>query len=448
METYIGQRYVPQIEGVWNQLKAYENLSIVTFNNSSYTSKKIVPEGVDILNENYWIKTGDYIAQVDEFKEEVTTQLTQTNNQLTQINGAPIPTYKKNYDKLRTVYNPIKFNFDSFRGALSKARVGNGLVNIGCIGTSITAGHGAVAGKSDYPTFLMELFKNSGIPIAGTGLVPCHHSDSPKDYRWNFTGNWSVFGTGLFLRTPVYKSSGWGDTALFTSNLPGTVAEVWYSDTSDPFTISVDGLEPVTITPTKNGGNVLKWAVTGLSDTTHTINITANPTSGLIGARIIGAGVRRETGLLVHNLGMGGSEISDVYQGNTLFSPLSIVNTHLSCDIIILDGQTNEARNSTGVSTYENRISDVISTVSSSPSGSKKILFIANIPANNLNLIPYREVLYKKVDENNLTLLDLYDRWQQWGVSNALGYMNDSYHPTPSGNFDYAKAVFNTLTMV
>lgn len=84
METYIGQRYVPQIEGVWNQLKVYENLSIVTFNNTSYTSKKIVPAGVDILNEIYWVKTGDYIAQVDEFKEEVNIQLAQNESELNQ----------------------------------------------------------------------------------------------------------------------------------------------------------------------------------------------------------------------------------------------------------------------------------------------------------------------------------------------------------------------------
>lgn len=82
METYVGHRYVPKIMGVWNKLLTYENLSIVTYDNSSYTSKTIVPVGVDISNEKYWIKTGDYNAQVEEFKNDFTAQLAQTKSNL------------------------------------------------------------------------------------------------------------------------------------------------------------------------------------------------------------------------------------------------------------------------------------------------------------------------------------------------------------------------------
>lgn len=74
---YIGNRYVPKMEGEWNQLKEYEGLSIVTLNGSSYTSKKRVPEGVAISNEEYWVKTGDTNGELIEFKEEVTAQLAQ-----------------------------------------------------------------------------------------------------------------------------------------------------------------------------------------------------------------------------------------------------------------------------------------------------------------------------------------------------------------------------------
>lgn len=75
---YIGNRYVPKLEGEWNQLKEYEGLSIVTLNGNSYTSKKMVPQGVAITNEEYWVKTGDYNVQVEEFKNELTIQLAQT----------------------------------------------------------------------------------------------------------------------------------------------------------------------------------------------------------------------------------------------------------------------------------------------------------------------------------------------------------------------------------
>lgn len=85
METYVGHRYVPKIMGVWNKLLTYENLSIVTYDNSSYTSKTIVPVGFDISNEKYWIKTGDYNAQVEEFKNDFTAQLAQTKTYLNDL---------------------------------------------------------------------------------------------------------------------------------------------------------------------------------------------------------------------------------------------------------------------------------------------------------------------------------------------------------------------------
>ena len=69
--VYVGHRYVPKIFGVWDKLKTYEGLSIVTWEGTSYTSKKRVPEGVDILNEEYWVVTGNYNAQIENYRQEV-----------------------------------------------------------------------------------------------------------------------------------------------------------------------------------------------------------------------------------------------------------------------------------------------------------------------------------------------------------------------------------------
>lgn len=90
---YVGQRYVPKIMGEWNQLESYEGLSIVTNQGNSYTSKKRVPEGVDISNEDYWVITGNYNAQIELYREEVKQQKEhlenfeeETNRQ--SVNGA------------------------------------------------------------------------------------------------------------------------------------------------------------------------------------------------------------------------------------------------------------------------------------------------------------------------------------------------------------------------
>ena len=68
---YVGHRYVPKIFGEWDKQNDYEGLSIVTHQGNSYTSKKRVPVGIDILNEEYWVVTGNYNAQVDYYRDEV-----------------------------------------------------------------------------------------------------------------------------------------------------------------------------------------------------------------------------------------------------------------------------------------------------------------------------------------------------------------------------------------
>lgn len=69
--TYIGARYVPLVDGQWDNSKQYEPLTIVLYQGNSYTSKTYVPVGVDILNETYWVLTGDYNAQVESIQQQV-----------------------------------------------------------------------------------------------------------------------------------------------------------------------------------------------------------------------------------------------------------------------------------------------------------------------------------------------------------------------------------------
>lgn len=67
---YVGHRYVPKIFGEWSKENTYEGLSIVTFEGASYTSKKHVPVGIDIKNEEYWVLTGNYNAQIEYYRKE------------------------------------------------------------------------------------------------------------------------------------------------------------------------------------------------------------------------------------------------------------------------------------------------------------------------------------------------------------------------------------------
>lgn len=70
---YIGARYVPLFAEPmeWTNTKQYEPLTIVLYQGNSFTSKQFVPIGVDITNENFWAETGNYNAQVEQYRREV-----------------------------------------------------------------------------------------------------------------------------------------------------------------------------------------------------------------------------------------------------------------------------------------------------------------------------------------------------------------------------------------
>lgn len=73
---YIGARYVPlfgrkdedSIE--WDNTKPYEPLTIVLYQGNSYTSRQFVPVGVEITNQEFWAITGNYNAQVEQYRRE------------------------------------------------------------------------------------------------------------------------------------------------------------------------------------------------------------------------------------------------------------------------------------------------------------------------------------------------------------------------------------------
>ena len=74
---YIGARYVPifgrkdEESIIWDNSAPYEPLTIVLYQGNSYTSRQYVPTGVEITNTQFWANTGNYNAQVEQYRQEV-----------------------------------------------------------------------------------------------------------------------------------------------------------------------------------------------------------------------------------------------------------------------------------------------------------------------------------------------------------------------------------------
>lgn len=115
---YTGMRYVPVFADPpeWSSANSYEPLEIVIHEGNSYTSKTFVPVGIDISNEDFWALTGNYNAQVEQYRQEVLafdgriTKLEQQDTEIAVIgdsfsvysysNGAVVPNGNELWNKV------------------------------------------------------------------------------------------------------------------------------------------------------------------------------------------------------------------------------------------------------------------------------------------------------------------------------------------------------------
>ena len=117
IRQYVGARYVPKFASPveWAPSTSYEALTIVTFNNASYTSKVPVPPtvGNPANNPQYWALTGNYNAQVEQYRQETASYKTQVEQyrQETANYNAQVEQYRKDITNLEANLNkrPIKY---------------------------------------------------------------------------------------------------------------------------------------------------------------------------------------------------------------------------------------------------------------------------------------------------------------------------------------------------
>lgn len=83
---YVGARYVPLFADPieWSSAHAYEPLTIVLHQGNSYTSRQSVPTGVDISDDAFWAMTGNYNAQIEQYRSEIAA----FSDRITQNAGA------------------------------------------------------------------------------------------------------------------------------------------------------------------------------------------------------------------------------------------------------------------------------------------------------------------------------------------------------------------------
>lgn len=108
---YVGARYVPLFANPlqWSSEREYEPLTIVLYQGNSFTTRQFTPVGIDINNEEFWAQTGNYNAQIEQYRQEVkeyTKKIATLENTQTQ-QGATIDTLKSTTENLGNSVNAL-----------------------------------------------------------------------------------------------------------------------------------------------------------------------------------------------------------------------------------------------------------------------------------------------------------------------------------------------------
>ena len=79
----------------WNSTRTYAPLTIVLHEGNSFTSRQYVPVGIDISNTDFWAETGNYNAQVEQYRQVVLSYDDKINNANNKADSALNAAQKK-----------------------------------------------------------------------------------------------------------------------------------------------------------------------------------------------------------------------------------------------------------------------------------------------------------------------------------------------------------------
>lgn len=349
-------------------------------------------------------------------------------------------------------------NLNHWRSVVSKVRAGTARGKVFVLGDSTSTGSGAGTGgvgqtnnafTKSWPIIMSGLMNNT-LPVSNKSFF--NNAGAPGANYTAYDGRVTL-GTGW--SNPSSPGSLGGAMFQFQTGAPGTLSftpvgtidtiTVWYLQQSGngTATINTDG-GPSLGTINFNSTSLVTSSTFTVPKGPHTINIVANndATIWVLGVISYDSTV---SAIDFINASQYGSVIGN-YSSNTNAYDPAVVLAKVAPDLTIIDLTVNDSNLKTGVSAYTTNMQTIITQALKSGD----VLLIAGPPSNTTQatdgtLANYVSTLKTLADTNQLSMVDIGQRWTSYAVANSVTPYFDSLHPTVVGYTDMAVAIGNAL---
>lgn len=364
---------------------------------------------------------------------------------------------------------PQVINFDpanyqaavrGFAGVIAGTR----RMKIAVIGDSTTAGFGSQTGDGGYlnmlpnawPTRLAQLLSASGTPaevasaMGWNGVVGgATHAD--YDPRMSFGTGWSNAGTTTLGGQAYFIANGGGTGVLgFTPGVAFDHVRIWYVSAGSPngsMTVNISGGSSLGTVNTNGAGGFAHTDFAASGGSTDQVRLVPNNDGQLnvLGIEVWNAASPK---VQIYNFGVLGAKVADKLVSTNPWSAFGSI-TSLSAiepfDLVIIDLDTNDANQNTGVQTYQ---ANLLTLVQAWKATGAKVVLVGGAPsAGYENLRPPYIAAEKTVaNATGSMFIDTTARWGTYAAGNALGlYYPDGVHLDATGYAAIAAEIADVL---
>ena len=323
------------------------------------------------------------------------------------------------YEPAIALYGRTPANWRRARAALGRAAAGLGGCRIAYVGDSLSAG--PVAGQLDPATVLAPRLAAAGYRVGE--IIYVRNSDA-RPAQWTALTGWADTSGGD-RSVPYLVGTSTAAVATYASSVAGTIVDIVTLGTTAALSYSIDGGDPVTITPSGQA-QLQTITVTGLADTVHTVTVTA-AASGT--SYLLAAGVRSAAAVTLVNAGQYGARCSDWSPAAGATRSMGAVLA-LAPDLTIVELITNDSLVGTAVATYRAQLQAI---VDAAKAVGGVLLCTSPQPSAATSWSSYVAAGYDVADTAGVPLLDLAAAFGSFAEWSASGLSLDTTHINEAG---------------